>query len=134
MGEGPYYTLYRPYHLCNIETPVSIAEAVLYNESTVVSRNMISEVATIAKRDLKAGEKVGEIGCADIFGRTFTYEDAKAKKAIPLGLAPDGTVTKDISKGSMLTEDNFTPNSDLFVYKLRRIQDAQINMENKLTG
>ena len=30
MGDGPYYLLYRPYHLCNIETPLSIAEAVIY--------------------------------------------------------------------------------------------------------
>jgi len=134
MGEGPFYTLYRPYHLCNVETPVSIAEAVLYNESTVVSRNMISEVATIAKRDLKAGEKVGEIGSADIFGRTFIYEDAAVKKAIPLGLAPDGVVTKNIAKGELLTEDNFAPNTDLFVYKLRRIQDAHIAMEVRLKG
>jgi predicted homoserine dehydrogenase-like protein len=134
MGEGPYYTLFRPYHLCNIETPVSIAEAVLYNESTVVSRNMISEVATIAKRDLKASEKVGEIGSADIFGRTFVYGDATANKVIPLGLAPYGMVTKDIAKGELLTEHNFAPNADLFVFKLRRIQDAQLAMEGRFSG
>ena len=133
MGDGPYYTLYRPYHLCNVETPVSVAEAVLYNESTVVSRNMISEVATIAKRTLNPGEKVGEIGSADIFGRTFTYTEALAKKAIPLGLAPHGAVTKKIDKGELLTEDNFAPDADLFVYKLRKIQDAQIQMENKFS-
>ncbi|GAH20358.1 unnamed protein product, partial [marine sediment metagenome] len=23
LGEGPYYLLYRPYHLCSIETPLS---------------------------------------------------------------------------------------------------------------
>jgi predicted homoserine dehydrogenase-like protein len=133
MGDGPYYTLYRPYHLCNVETPVSVAEAVFYNESTVVSRNMISEVATIAKRTLKPGEKVGEIGSADIFGRTLTYRDAATKNAIPLGLAPYGTVGKKIEKGELLTEDNFAPDADLFVYKLRKIQDAQIEMENKVS-
>ena len=29
MGPGPYFSLYRPYHLASIEAPLSIAEAVL---------------------------------------------------------------------------------------------------------
>lgn len=132
MGDGPYYTFYRPFHLCNVETPVSIAEAVLYGESTVVSKRMVSEVATIAKRSLKAGEVLGEIGSPDIFGRTYTYQEAHAQKAIPLGIATGGKVIKDIAKGEMLTEDNFAPNPDLFVYKLRRMQDAQLALEERL--
>ena len=133
MGDGPYYTFYRPYHLCNVETPVSVAEAVIYGESTIVSKRMVSEVATIAKRDLEVGEVVGEIGSADFFGRTYVYEEAKAQKAIPLGLAPGGQVTQDIAKGELLTEDNFAPDADKFVYKLRRMQDAQLAMEGRGT-
>jgi predicted homoserine dehydrogenase-like protein len=129
MGPGPYYTLYRPYHLCAIETPVSVAEAVLYGESTIVSKQMVSEVATIAKRNLRQGEIVGEIGSPDIFGRTYIYAEAHAQKAIPLGLAPGGKVLKDIGKGDLLTEENFAPNPEKFVYELRRVQDAQLAMD-----
>jgi predicted homoserine dehydrogenase-like protein len=129
MGDGPYYTLYRPYHLCNVETPISVAEAVLYGESTIVSKKMVSEVVTIAKRDLKPGEIAGQIGSPDIFGRTYTYVEAKANRAIPLGLAPDGQVIKPIRKGEMLTRDNFAPRADHFVYKLRQVQDAQLGMD-----
>jgi len=129
MGDGPYYTLLRPYHLCAIETPISVAEAVIYGESTIVSQRLVSEVAAIAKRDLKAGEVVGEIGCADFFGRTYIYEEARAQKAIPLGLVPGGQVTQDIAKGQMLAEGNFAPDSTKFVYKLRQMQDAQLVME-----
>jgi predicted homoserine dehydrogenase-like protein len=129
MGDGPYYTLYRPFHLCNVETPVSVAEAVIYGEATIVSKRMVSEVATIAKRDLKPGEVVGEIGSADIFGRTYIYSEARAARAIPLGLAPGGKVLQPVSKGALLTEDDFAPNPDLFVYKLRKMQDAQLALE-----
>jgi predicted homoserine dehydrogenase-like protein len=132
MGDGPYYTLYRPYHLCNVETPISIAEAVLYGESTIVSKRLISEVTTIAKRSLKAGEVVGEIGSPDIFGRTYIYEEAWTQKAIPLGLAPGGKALLDIAKGEMLTEDNFAPNPKKFVYKLRKVQDAEFSMSRNL--
>jgi predicted homoserine dehydrogenase-like protein len=65
MGDGPYYALYRPYHLCNVETPISVAEAVLYGESTIVSKRMVSEVAAIAKRNLSPGDALGEIGMPD---------------------------------------------------------------------
>jgi predicted homoserine dehydrogenase-like protein len=126
MGDGPYYTLLRPYHLCAIETPISIAEAVLYSESTVVSKRLISEVATIAKRDLRTGEVVGEIGGPDFLGCTYTYEEARALKAIPLGIAPGSRVIKDVAKGEVLTEENLAPDSTKFVYKLRQMQDAQL--------
>jgi predicted homoserine dehydrogenase-like protein len=130
MGDGPYYTLYRPYHLCNVETPISVAEAVLYGESTIVSKRLVSEVATVAKRDLRPGDVVGEIGCPDILGRTYTYQEASSQQAIPLGLATGGWVTQPIAKGDLLTKANFAPNPDLFVFKLRQMQDEQLEMES----
>jgi predicted homoserine dehydrogenase-like protein len=129
MGDGPYYTLYRPYHLCNVETPISIAEAVLYGESTIVSKRLVSEVATVAKRNVQPGDVVGEIGCPDILGRTYTYPEASAQQAIPLGLATGGTVMQQIAKGDLLTKANFAPNPDLFVFKLRQMQDEQLKMD-----
>ncbi len=123
MGAGPYYLLYRPYHLCSIETPISVAEAVIYNETTLVAKQMTSEVVSIAKRDLKAGETSGGIGSADIFHRIYTYEEARTKQGIPMGLAPGGKVLKDISRGEMLTEKNFAPDTSKMIYKLRQIQD-----------
>lgn len=131
MGDGPYYTLYRPYHLCATETPISVAEAVLYGESTIVSKRLVSEVVAVAKRDLKPGEIVGEIGCADFLGRTYIYEEAKAQRAIPLGLVPGGKVTQPIPRGALLTEENFAPDANKFVYKLRQMQDAQLAMEDR---
>ncbi len=65
MGSGPYYTLYRPYHLCSIETPLAVAEAVIYGESTLVAQGRVAEVVSIAKRDLKAGDKLEGIGGRD---------------------------------------------------------------------
>lgn len=129
MGPGPYYLFYRPYHLCNIETPIAVAEAVIYGEPTVTAKSMYSEVASMAKRDLKAGEKIGGIGSADIFNRIYTYKEAKEKKAIPMGIAPGGIVLRDIPKGAMLTEENYAPDTSSFVYKLRKLQDSMFENE-----
>jgi predicted homoserine dehydrogenase-like protein len=129
MGDGPYYTLYRPYHLCNVETPISIAEAVLYGEATIVSKRLVSEVATIAKRDLRTGEVIGEIGSPDILGRTYIYEEAHAQSVIPLGIATGGKVIRDVAKGELLTWENLQPDTSMFVFKLRQMQDEQLAME-----
>ncbi|MCX7842008.1 MAG: hypothetical protein N2489_02930 [Clostridia bacterium] len=129
MGDGPYFLFFRPYHLCNIETPIALAEAVIYGEPTVTAKAMHSEVVSMAKRDLKAGEQIGGIGSADIFNRIYTYEEARAKKGIPMGIAPNGKVIRDIKKGEMLTEDNFAPDNSTFVYKLRKMQDSMFENE-----
>ena len=129
MGPGPYYTLYRPYHLCAIETPLSVAEAVIYGEATLFSDHLISEVVPIAKRNLKAGEKVGDLGGPDIYNLVYTYADARAGKAIPMGLAIGGKVVRDIAKGQMLTEENVAPDTTKLVYKLRQMQDAMLAVE-----
>ena len=127
MGNGPYYMFYRPYHLCNIETPIAAAESVIYEETTVIAKTMVSEVVAMAKRDLKAGETIQGIGSADIFNVIYTYEEARSRKGVPMGIAPGGKVMKDIAKGEMLTEDNFAPDASSFVYKLRQMQDAMLD-------
>jgi len=131
MGDGPYYTLYRPYHLCSIETPMSIAEAAIYNEATLVPKQWMAEVVAIAKRDLKAGEKVGDIGGFDFFNMIYKYEEAKAAKAIPMGLAANGTVLKDIARDELLSTDNFAPKTSTLIYKMRQMQDDMLGLNGQ---
>src|SRR5690606_2274304 len=33
LGEGPYFTFYRPYHLTSLEVPLTCARAVLYGKA-----------------------------------------------------------------------------------------------------
>jgi len=131
MGPGPYYLFFRPFHLCNIETPIAAAETVIYGEPTVTAKSMYSEVVAMAKRDLKAGETVEGIGSVDIFNRIYTYREARDKKAIPMGIAPGGKVIRDVVKGEMLTEENFAPDTSAFIYKLRKMQDALYENERR---
>ena len=56
MGSGPYYALYRPYHLASIEAPLSIPEAVLDRKASLMTEAWTAEVGAAAKRDLVPGE------------------------------------------------------------------------------
>ncbi len=124
--DGPYYLHFRPYHLCDIETPQSIAEAVLLNEVTVTAETMHSEVVCKAKRDMKPGEILGGIGGTDWHGHIMTYADSSAAGAVPIGIGQGGKVISPIKKGDVITKDKVALNRGSFVYKLRELQDSLI--------
>ena len=53
MGNGPYYTLFRPFHLCSIEVPLTCAMLAIRRKSNMVPLDrLVSEVFAVAKRDL----------------------------------------------------------------------------------
>ncbi|WP_455381616.1 NAD(P)H-dependent oxidoreductase [Salinispira pacifica] len=131
-AEGPYYLQYRPYHLCDIETPQSIAEAVLLGEVTVTAESMQAEVVCTAKRDLEPGQKVESIGGRDWHGKIYPYRTAREQRMIPIGIGTGGTVTHPVRKGEVLTEANFAPDRSSFVYRLRAMQDALEQTEGPL--
>jgi predicted homoserine dehydrogenase-like protein len=124
MGDGPYYTLYRPFHLCSIETPQAVAEAVIYGESVLKPQGMVAELVAVAKRDLKAGQKVDGIGGFDFYSRIYKAEEASVLRGIPMGLTPGGRVLQDIGRDELLTQENFAPDTTPLVYKLRQLQDS----------
>ena len=54
LGDGPYYTFYRPYHLTSLEVPLSAARAVMYGTSDMKPLpRPVAEVCAISKKDLK---------------------------------------------------------------------------------
>ena len=123
-ADGPYYLHFRPYHLCDLETPQSVAEAVLLGEVTVAAEEMHSEVVCIAKRDLEAGAVLDGIGGPDWYGRIMTYPEARAIKAVPIGIGAGALAKRAVSKGTVITEDDVAIDETTFVARLRRLQDA----------
>jgi predicted homoserine dehydrogenase-like protein len=123
-ADGPYYLHFRPYHLCDLETPQSVAEAVLLGEVTVTAENMNAEVVCTAKRDIPPGTRMGGIGGDDWYGRIMTYADARATGAVPIGIGAGATALRSIRKGSVITEADVRLDDTSFVYKLRRLQDT----------
>ena len=126
MGPGPLWTLYRPYHLCNLETPLTVAKLVIDGETTIVPKaGLVSEVITVAKRDLKAGEFIDGIGGFTTYGSIATKEDSDKAGYVPYGLVTKGAkMLKDAKKGQLLTLDMVQLDTSTLIYKLRKEQDA----------
>ncbi|MGN8914058.1 NAD(P)H-dependent oxidoreductase [Anaerofustis butyriciformans] len=125
IGDGPNYVLYRPYHLCGMETPLTIARAVLDKAPTIVPMDgLVCEAITVAKKDLKKGESVDGIGGFSTYGTIDKREVAKELNALPIGLINKNTkMAKDVKKGEIITYDDVILDEDSLLVKLRREQD-----------
>ncbi len=123
MGEGPNYLLYRPYHLASLETPLSAVRAELYNEATIAPiGDIVTEVTTIAKKDLKAGEVIDGIGGFAVYGSVDKAEDARAKNLLPLGISDGAKLKQDVKQGEKLTLDMVELDKDSVIYELWKLQ------------
>jgi predicted homoserine dehydrogenase-like protein len=129
LGEGPYYTFYRPYHLTSLEVPLSAAAAVLYQQSHMRPlATPVAEVGARAKRDLAPGETLDAIGEYCYRGFALARADALAQNALPLGLAQGATVTRRIAAGEYLTYANCAADERLQIVQVRRAQDDHLRL------
>ena len=99
MGNGPYYLFYVPYHLPHLESPLTAARAVLFNDAAVKPLGgPVCEVITIAKKDLKKGAVLDGIGGFTCYGTIENTEAARHENLLPMGLSKDCTLLRDLSR------------------------------------
>mgnify|MGYP001179421760 FL=1 len=124
MGHGPNYVLLRPFHLCSMEVPLSVAQAVLQGKSTMAPQDhLVTEVVAVAKTDLKPGQELERIGGHTHYCMVDRYERAAAMRALPVGIAKGAVLNRPVQKGQVLTYDDVSLPSNLVVVALRRLQD-----------
>jgi predicted homoserine dehydrogenase-like protein len=124
MGPGPYYTLYRPYHLCSVEVPLTVCQAVFYGESSGHPGGRLnSECIAVAKRDIAAGETLDGIGEFSYRGSIERADVARAEGLLPLGIAQGCKVVRDIPRDTVITYEMVTIEEDSVLLDLRRLQD-----------
>ncbi len=130
MGEGPNYVLYRPYHLTSLETPNSIFEACLNHKPTIApTKGLVADTIAIAKKDLKAGERLDGIGGFTVYGSIEKYKVAKEENLVPIGLIDEkAKALKAIKKGQAITYDMIELNTSTEIYRLRKLQEKIIDV------
>jgi predicted homoserine dehydrogenase-like protein len=125
MGTGPVYTLFRPFHLCSMEVPLTVAYIGLYNRPTMQPLDhLATEVTAIAKRDLAPGDVLEGIGGRTHRAGCMVYTEAHALNALPIGLARGCRTVQAIPKGTLITHEMVQPMTETLVDKLRKEQDA----------
>ncbi len=127
MGQGPYFTFIRPYHLTSLEVPSSCARAVLYGTADMQPFDTpVSEVCAVAKKDLKPGDKLDAIGEYTYRAWIMTVGDAAKNGGVPCGLLEGGKVTAAIKKGELLTNKNVAVDAGSKIVQLRARQDEML--------
>lgn len=110
---GRYAAMYKPFHLIGLELSVSVLSAALRNEPTGCARTMCGTVASVAKRDLKAGEVLDGEGGYTVWGKALPI--AAAGRALPIGLAHNVTLTRDVAQGQVVMMDGVDMRNDPIV-------------------
>lgn len=131
MGDGPYFEFIRPYHLTSLEVPLTCARAALYGKADMApSETPVADVCAVAKKDLRSGETLDQIG--EYCYRAWAMEVSRARdrKAIPAGLLAGARVTRPIAKGELITRDNASPPEGARITELRSRQDRMIYGES----
>lgn len=127
MGKGPYFTFHRPYHLTSLEVPLTCARVVLYGKPDMVPlARPVAEVCAVAKKDMKPGDRLDQIGEYCYRAWVMTAEEARKGRAIPCGLLAGGSVTAPIAKGELITSANAKPAEGSRIAALRARQDELV--------
>ncbi|KEC54776.1 NAD(P)H-dependent oxidoreductase [Bartonella koehlerae] len=129
MGQGPYFTFHRPYHLTAMEVPLTCARVMLYGRKDMAPLNHpVVEVCAVAKKDLYPGDQLDFIGLYSYRAWIMNIAEARMRQAIPCGLLENATVTAEIKKNELITIHNTAIREDQWIARLRTKQDLLLNV------
>ena len=131
MGEGPLYCFYRPFHLCHIEVPSTIARAVLLNEATIAPRGAPTvEVISTAKINLEAGQTLDGLGGYTIYGQCENADITRLENLLPFGVAEGCKLKRNILRDQVITYDDVHLPEGRLIDRLRTEQEALFSVVN----
>jgi predicted homoserine dehydrogenase-like protein len=107
LGDGPFYVFYTPFHLPHLQIASTIGRAVTDRDATVAPLGgPVCEVVSVAKRDLKAGERLDGIGGFCTYGLVDNARAARSMNALPIGLSDGCVLRHDLPKDSVIRFDD----------------------------
>jgi len=106
LGEGPFYTLIRNYHLCHLEIPKTIHQ-VLNGNGVLLdnSQKPTASVCVIAKKELEPGTLLRRID-RNFLIRGEAIAIKEAPQHVPIGLMSNVRIKRHVKSGQMLTFDD----------------------------
>jgi predicted homoserine dehydrogenase-like protein len=128
---GKYFALYRPSHMIGLELGISVASAVLRKEPTGAPVCFNSDVVATAKRVLKKGEVLDGEGGFLVWGKQTPADVSLAQGYLPLGLASDVKLVRDIAAGQPLKWSDVAFDANADAVKVRREMEAAFAPPNR---
>jgi predicted homoserine dehydrogenase-like protein len=129
-SSGQFAALYRPIHMIGLELGISVASAALRGEPTGAPVAFRSDVVAVAKRNLKKGEILDGEGGYMVWGKQLPAPASLAMGGLPLGLAGNVPLTRDIAAGALLTWDDAAMDATDPAVVIRREMEAAFGRAN----
>jgi predicted homoserine dehydrogenase-like protein len=117
---GKYAAMYKPYHLIGLELGISVASIAVRGEATGSTMEWRGDVAATAKRDLKKGEKLDGEGGFTVYGKLMRTSDSLKLGALPIGLAHNMALNKDIPSGKPICWNDVDYDASMQAIQFRR--------------
>jgi predicted homoserine dehydrogenase-like protein len=134
LGDGPFYVFYTPFHLPHVQLLSTIGRAVVDRDATVAPlAGPVCEVISLAKRDLKAGERLDGVGGFCTYGLIENRAAARAVDALPIGLSEDCVLLRDIAKDEVISFSDVEAPRGRLAEKLWREQNQRWPLEPALS-
>lgn len=124
MGDGPLYVYYTPFHLPQLEIPLTVARAVLFKDATAApSGAPVCDAIAVAKKDLKTGETLDGLGGFCAYALIENYDVSRQENALPMGVSEGCKMKKAVPKDQLITYDDVELPQDRLCDRLRNEQD-----------
>jgi len=131
---GRYMSLYKRWHMIGLELGMSVATVGIRREATGAAMCFNADVIATAKRDLKAGEILDGEGGYTVFGKLMPSDKSLAKGHLPLGLAHDLKLTRNVPQDGSLTWKDVDIDTTLNAYRLRREMEALFEVQSEVAA
>jgi predicted homoserine dehydrogenase-like protein len=125
-----YSAMFRPTHLIGLELGISVASIALRGEPTGAATGFRSDVVATAKRNLKAGEILDGEGGYCLWGKQMASARSLEIGGLPLGLASNVKLKRDIEEGRQLTWSDVEIDENDHAVRIRREMEAAFARPN----
>ena len=127
---GSTAVIYRPYHLCGVETPISILSAALLNVPTGAA-TVKPDADLVAKSncELKTGTILGGGHSNDIDAAILPASPIATGKPLPFYLLTGNGLSRDVGADTLITQEMVDPPADSLLWSLRQQQDAHFGLK-----
>jgi len=101
-SSGRYAAMYKPFHLIGLELSISVLSVALRGEATGQTQEWRGDAVAVAKRALRKDEKLDGEGGWTVYGKAVPAARSRAEALLPIGLAHDVTLLRDVAAGEVL--------------------------------
>jgi predicted homoserine dehydrogenase-like protein len=122
--DGSTAVIYRPYHLCGVETATTILVAGLLGMNTASDTcRPRYDLVKVAARDIKVGEVFENDHSLQLSARMVPATALAPGRPVSAHLLTGNRAKFDIPRGTTITCDMVVEPSDSVIWRLRRLQD-----------